>query len=105
MSLLSKLFNSGSDKLSEAIKQNATIIDVRSPMEFGNGHVNGSQNIPLDQLQDMLTTLPGDQPIIFCCASGARSGVATKMATSHGLQAVNGGPWTNVFQRINTTRK
>lgn len=99
------MFGGGADPILEAIKNNAAIIDVRSALEYNNGHVTGSTNIPLDQLQSSLLALPKDQPIIFCCASGARSGVATRLAKSNGLTAVNGGPWTNVYQRMNTVKK
>ena len=105
MSFLDKLFGGNTDHLSQALKNDATIIDVRSPMEYSNGHVEGSTNIPLDQLKDEISLLPSDRPIVFCCASGARSGVATKLANSNGFNAVNGGPWTNVFQHIQAERK
>ncbi|MCO6466368.1 MAG: rhodanese-like domain-containing protein [Bradyrhizobiaceae bacterium] len=100
MGIFSKLFGAGSGSLADVLKQDVAIIDVRSPMEYSNGHVKGSTNIPLDQLQSSLTQLPTDKTIVFCCASGARSGVATKLAASKGLQAINGGAWTNVFQHM-----
>ena len=31
--------------------QNATIIDVRTPTEFKQGHIEGALNIPVDQIQ------------------------------------------------------
>lgn len=105
MSFLSKLFGGGNDTLSDALKEDAAIIDVRSPMEFSNGHVKGSTNIPLDQLKDELSLLPNNKTIVFCCASGARSGVATRIANSSGYKAVNGGPWTNVFQHMQSAGK
>ena len=36
------------------VKEGAIIIDVRSPMEFQSGHIKGSKNIPLDQLERKL---------------------------------------------------
>ncbi len=87
----------GSDEgVADALRNGAVIIDVRTPAEFRGGHVAGSKNIPLNELQSSLSSLPKGKPIVFCCASGARSGSATSLATSKGYTAHNGGPWTSV---------
>ena len=36
------------------LKKGAQIVDVRTPIEFGDGHIKGSINIPLDKLQQNL---------------------------------------------------
>jgi rhodanese-related sulfurtransferase len=50
------------------------LIDVRDPDEFADGHFKSAVNIPVDQLEDKITTLPSDKPIVFVCGTGARSG-------------------------------
>lgn len=50
------------------------LVDVRDADEFGKGSLKGSVNIPVDQLQDRIKTLPADKPVIFVCGTGARSG-------------------------------
>ena len=50
------------------------LIDVRDPDEFANGHFKTAVNIPVDQLEDKIKTLPADKPIVFVCGTGARSG-------------------------------
>ena len=76
----------------------ATIIDVRTPGEFMMGNVEGSINIPLDEVPSRLEefkTIEGD--IILCCASGNRSGQATMFLQQNGLSNVyNGGGWQTV---------
>ena len=54
------------------------IIDVRSPGEFATGHVRGSVNIPLDRFAQAIAEAVPDKsaPVILCCASGGRSGMA-----------------------------
>ncbi|RPI67216.1 MAG: rhodanese-like domain-containing protein [Ignavibacteriae bacterium] len=99
-SILNMFGGGGNDALAEAINNNATIIDVRSVMEYRGGHVAGSKNIPLNELGPALKKLPKDQTIVFCCASGARSGAATDMARAAGLTAHNGGPWTRVNRLV-----
>jgi len=74
-----------------------TIIDVRTPGEFMGGHVAGSINIPLQELQarlDEVKALP--QPILLCCASGNRSGQAMQFLRSLGIDCENGGSWLSV---------
>jgi phage shock protein E len=74
-----------------------TIIDVRTPMEFMGGHVAGSINIPLMELPNRLEDVKSmDSPLIFCCASGNRSGQATQFCLNQGIEALNGGAWTTV---------
>ena len=93
---LKAMFGGGSEAVVDALKNGAVIIDVRTPAEFQGGHVAGSKNIPLNEIGSRLSSFDTGIPIIFCCASGARSGTATNQAKSQGLDAHNGGPWTNV---------
>jgi phage shock protein E len=74
-----------------------TVVDVRTPGEFMGGHVAGSINIPLQEIQqrlDEIKSLP--QPIILCCASGGRSGQATAFLKHYGVDCENGGSWFDV---------
>ena len=50
------------------------LIDVRDADEFQTGSFKSAINIPVDQLEDKLKTLPSDKPIVFVCGTGARSG-------------------------------
>lgn len=78
-----------------------TIIDVRTPAEFMGGHVAGSINIPLQEVQSRLQEIKGmDQPILLCCASGARSGSATAFLKSAGVDCANGGGWMEVNYQL-----
>jgi rhodanese-related sulfurtransferase len=74
-----------------------TIIDVRTRGEFMGGHVAGSVNIPLQELEAHLDEIRSmEQPIILCCASGGRSGVATQFLMREGIRCQNGGSWLDV---------
>lgn len=73
------------------------IVDVRTRAEFEQGHVAGSLNIPLDQFQARLEEIDLKQPVILCCASGGRSGMAKQMLERAGhTQAHNAGAWTTL---------
>ncbi len=74
-----------------------TIIDVRTPAEFMGGHVAGSINIPLNEVEARLDEIKSiDGEIILCCASGGRSGQAAGFLKSHGVSCENGGGWLEV---------
>jgi rhodanese-related sulfurtransferase len=54
-------------------------------------------NIPLQEIVDRAEELNAlKQPIIFCCASGNRSGQATAYFKAQGLNCENGGSWMDV---------
>lgn len=86
----------------ELVKQGAVILDVRSKGEYSGGHIKGSVNISVDQLQKNLHRLPDKQkPIITCCASGMRSSSAKGILKSSGYVNVhNGGSWTGLQNKI-----
>lgn len=44
-----------------------TVIDVRPPEEFLQGHVPGALNVPLDRLQEQLKDLPPDREVVAYC--------------------------------------
>jgi rhodanese-related sulfurtransferase len=50
------------------------LIDVRDADEFANGSLKGAINIPVDNLEEKISSLPSDKPIVFICGTGARSG-------------------------------
>ena len=75
----------------EYLENGALIIDVRSPAEFGSGHLAQARNIPLDSIQ---TILPGQvkdksQVLLLHCQSGVRSAAAARKLKALG--------YTNVF--------
>ena len=78
-------------------ERNATIVDVRSPSEFMSGHVQGSINIPLQEITNRLDEIKKlKQPLVFCCASGNRSGQAVGYLSQQGIECFNGGSWVDV---------
>jgi rhodanese-related sulfurtransferase len=52
------------------------VVDVRDEKEFKKGAIKGSINIPIDQLEKKMDTLPKGKPIVFVCGTGGRSGEA-----------------------------
>jgi len=81
--------------IQELINDKATtIVDVRTEGEFEEGNVNGSINIPLNEVVDRMEELKKMQPLVLCCLSGGRSGQATDFLQAQGCDNVhNGGGW------------
>ena len=83
--------------------QDPLIIDVRSPMEFATGHVDGAVNLPLDRFVDAYAQLIQDtaRPVVVYCASGARSGQAVQYLIAQGYaNVVNGISCHHVASRL-----
>ena len=86
----------------DLVQQGAIIVDVRTRGEYKGGHIKGSINISVDELQNNLHRIPDKQkPIITCCASGMRSASARRLLNSAGYQTVhNGGSWASLQNKI-----
>ncbi|MEO6405542.1 MAG: rhodanese-like domain-containing protein [Ferruginibacter sp.] len=85
----------------ELMQKGAQIIDVRTQSEFQSGHIEGSINIPLQNLQNNFSKIKKDKPVITCCASGMRSASAKSILKSNGLAGVhNGGGWISLQNKI-----
>ena len=97
-------FGGGIDTVSieEYLQKDAVVIDVRTEMEFAEGHVQGSKNIPLNEIGFHVDEIKKmGKPIITCCRSGARSGTAANILKQNGVDAINGGPWGTVVSCMN----
>ena len=93
----------GKNKIKEALKKGAVIVDVRTPHEYDNGKVPGSINIPVDRISASVERIKSmRKPVILVCESGGRSGNAKYILKSAGLNDVhNGGSWQSVLKIIN----
>lgn len=100
--IFKKLFGGGpSVDFKELVSGGAVIVDVRTPAEYKGGHVQGAINIPLDQVKSKIADLKKkNKPIITCCRSGSRSGMAKSMISASGLECYNGGPWNLLQSKI-----
>jgi rhodanese-related sulfurtransferase len=80
--------------LPELKKSGAIFVDVRSAGEFANANAPGTINIPLQELGGRLNEISRSAPVVLCCASGTRSGMAKLMLKKKGYQNVyNIGIW------------
>jgi phage shock protein E len=101
LTLLKKLFGGTSVNYKELVANGAVIVDVRSPGEYKAGHITGSKNFPLDNIQSKVAELKKlNKPVITVCRSGARSGMAKDILKSSGIEVYNGGPWMSLKSKL-----
>lgn len=76
-------------------KADIVLLDVRTPQEYEKTHIAQSINIPVDQIEKIITTkIPDKQKKIYVyCLSGSRSVFAVAMMLKLG--------YTNVFDISN----
>lgn len=69
--------------------KDAVLLDVRTVDEYRQGHIDGSLNIPLQNIHAVKNNIPDlGKPIYVHCLSGARSAQATSVLKSMGYTNV-----------------
>ena len=66
-----------------------TLLDTRTVGEFRRGHIEGFQNIPVDELRERIHEIPPGKPVYVICQSGLRSYIATRILEGYGFEAYN----------------
>lgn len=95
--LFKSIFSKDDSHLAQILSEGAFLVDVRSPLEFSTEKVQGSVNIPLDQIQNHLDKFKNKKNIVVFCRSGARSSQAKSILEQNGFNNVtNGGSWQAV---------
>jgi rhodanese-related sulfurtransferase/glyoxylase-like metal-dependent hydrolase (beta-lactamase superfamily II) len=64
------------------------LLDVRTPREWAERHIDGSRNVPLSRLRDQLHEIPRDHPIVVHCAGGYRSSIAASLLQQQGITRI-----------------
>ena len=68
----------------------AVLLDVRTPQEYRDGHIPGSQNVPLQQLDNVEEVTENKDSVLYVyCHSGARSRQAVSLLKHMGYTNVH----------------
>ena len=68
----------------------AVLLDVRTPQEYREGHIPGSQNVPLQQLDKVEEVTENKDAVLYVyCRSGARSRQAVSLLQAMGYTNVH----------------
>jgi rhodanese-related sulfurtransferase len=72
------------------VSAEAEIIDVRSPEEYAEGHIQGARNISITgpEFMDEVGRLDREKPYALYCRSGNRSGTALQLMQQMGFTTV-----------------
>ncbi len=101
MGLLDFLFGNKTKKIEDFKSRGAIIVDVRSKGEYDGGAIPGSKNFPLPAISSKISEIKKwNKPVIVCCASGMRSASAAGILKSNGIEAMNGGGWYSLSQKL-----
>jgi glyoxylase-like metal-dependent hydrolase (beta-lactamase superfamily II)/rhodanese-related sulfurtransferase len=79
------------DELRERLREGSqlTVLDVRRPPEWREGHIEGALHVPLAELPARAGELPQDAPLAIICASGYRSSIASSVLERMGIRRVS----------------
>lgn len=88
-------------------KENAIVLDVRTEMEYNNGHIEGAINIPVDSLRKRLGELDKSKEILEYCQVGLRGYVAARILAQNGFKVKNltGGYKSVAMQKFKPKKK
>lgn len=102
LNFFKKIFGSAKDEqLIKAIAHGGVIVDVRTRAEFATGHIEGSINIPLQEIQRKFEEIRKfKKPVITVCQSGNRSQLAQKMLNEKNIETYNGGSWLRLKRKL-----
>ncbi|MGI6084436.1 MAG: FAD-dependent oxidoreductase [Acetivibrionales bacterium] len=68
--------------------EKVTILDVRTPEEYTNGSINGSLNIPVDDLRERISELDSRKPVYVFCQIGLRGYIASRILIQNSFDNV-----------------
>lgn len=64
------------------------VVDVRTKDEAELGGIEGSLNIPLDDIRDRMGEIPTDKKVVLYCGVGLRAHVGCRILMQHGYEQV-----------------
>ena len=69
--------------------EKSILLDVRTEIEFANGHLPQAINIPVDELRQRLSELDKNKLILAYCQVGLRGYIASRILSQHGFCVKN----------------
>ena len=70
-------------------REDVVRLDTRTVAEYERGHIEGFQNIPVDELRERLDEIEAGKPVYVICQSGLRSYIATRILVGNGYECYN----------------
>ena len=70
----------------DPIPAGVTVLDVREPVEWHHGRIDGAVHIPITEIPARAEELPVDQQLLVVCKVGSRSAQVTALPAREGLR-------------------
>jgi len=77
------------DQLPTPLPDELTVLDVREPIEWQHGHVEGSVHVPMMDIPERVGDLPTEGQVLVVCKVGGRSAQVVQYLQQHGIDAFN----------------
>ena len=72
----------------ENLSSDDLILDVRSPSEFNDGHIEGAQNTPHEEVANEVEDLKKYKTVYVHCKMGGRAKIAAEALKEAGLENI-----------------
>ena len=94
------------EDIDNAIKDKTIeLVDVRTPFEYQNGHIENSINIPVDEIRNNLDKLDKSKTIYLICQSALRSYIALRILSQLGYKCKHLAGGYRIFASIKEDQK
>ncbi|CAE6953844.1 rhodanese-like domain-containing protein [Vibrio alginolyticus] len=84
----------------QLIEQGALVVDVRTPQEYAEGHIDNALNFPLSELDKHFKDIDKNKMIVLYCRSGNRSGKAYQYLQSQGFTNLHNAGGFEEFKHV-----
>lgn len=72
----------------QQLSEGGQLIDVRSPVEFNQGALDGAVNMPVDRFNCLVDDIDNTKPVLLYCRTGARSEMVKRYLEQLGFDRV-----------------
>lgn len=76
-------------EIDQLVEDGEYLLDIRTGEEYSLGNINGSVNIPLDELRDRMDEIPKDRIIYVNCQVGLRGYLGCRILNQNGFNTYN----------------
>jgi len=76
------------DGVPDPLPEGLVVLDVREPVEWAHGHIDGALHVPMNEVPARLGEVPDGQ-VLVVCKVGGRSAQVTGWLVQQGRDAVN----------------
>ena len=93
------------DQLENYVKKHdAVLIDVRTPLEFIDGHIEGAVNLPVDDIREKISSLDKNRKYLVYCQVGLRGYLAHRILKNFGFDVINLNGGYNLWSKVHTKK-